>query len=67
MPGWMWLVVVAAAAAALFALAWWSSGRAKPVRGAGQGMSQAEKDYLSGETGRRAAGSGGNGLTGLGG
>jgi hypothetical protein len=30
-------------------------------------LSRTEKDYLAGADGRRAAGSGGNGLTGLGG
>jgi hypothetical protein len=30
MPGWLWIVVVVVAASGLFALVWWSSGRARP-------------------------------------
>ena len=31
MDTWVWLVVFAAGAVVLFALAWWSSGRSKPL------------------------------------
>jgi hypothetical protein len=34
MDTWIWLTIVAVAALAMFALAWWSSGRAK-ARGRG--------------------------------
>lgn len=45
MSGWAVLGIVAAVAAALFALAWWHSGRKGPV--SLPGMSETEKDYLS--------------------
>jgi hypothetical protein len=45
MSGWAVLAIVAAVAAALFALAWWHSGRKGPT--SLPGMSETEKDYLS--------------------
>ncbi|MGZ5415538.1 MAG: hypothetical protein ACXWDI_00030 [Nocardioides sp.] len=48
MSGWAVLAIVAAITAALFALAWWHSGRKGPT--SLPSMSETEKDYLSRST-----------------
>ncbi|MGZ4459751.1 MAG: hypothetical protein ACXVWU_04500 [Nocardioides sp.] len=65
--GWLVTAVVAGVVVVLFALAWWSSGRSKPLGRGRAEMSQTEKDYLVEGSNRRAGQFGGNGLGGLGG
>jgi hypothetical protein len=63
--GWLIFAGVAVVAAVLFALAWWSSGRTRPLAGERQ-LGQAEKDYLAGQSQRQAGQSmgGGGGIGG---
>ena len=51
MTGWVILTIVVVAGAALFALAWWSAGRQKPLGRRGD-TTQTEKDYLAGGSAR---------------
>ena len=58
MTGWMIFAVVVVAGAALFALAWWSAGRQKPLGRRGGDTTQTEKDYLAGGSARSAGNQG---------
>jgi hypothetical protein len=53
--------IAAAVVAALWALAWWSSGRSRGL-GRRRDMSETEKDYLSRGMGRGFNSGGGGGL-----
>lgn len=53
-----WLVLIAVIAV-LFALAWWSSGRSRPLRGRRRHMTDTEKDAFQGYAQRHSHNSGG--------
>jgi hypothetical protein len=56
------IAIVAVVGIVLFALAWWSSGRSKPLSGRRREMSATERDYLveGRERQRGQYGNGGN-------
>jgi hypothetical protein len=65
MDTWIWVAIIAVAALALFALAWWSSGRAKPLsRGPENTLTQGQIEELSRFQGQNQHGGGGGGGVG---
>jgi hypothetical protein len=62
MDTWIWLTLIAAAALALFALAWWSSGRARPrTRGPEVTLTQDQLEETYRFLGQNQHGGGGGG------
>lgn len=44
----LWMMIVCAAVVMLFALAWWTSGRSKPITRSQQELSHTERQALAG-------------------